>query len=172
MIRFDASAADERLIEQVVKRALRAGLNQHDDRLSLTMDLTAAHANGCPMDWARLLAADDFNFAHDVIGIQRHLDRDDASETAGQLINCFLPRFHARQALPDSLPKIDPPIAPQPMDSEEPFKPTRREIRKVKHWADLCQQYAEIGRPHLAASMSRFAFDAAIAIRKRSGAPA
>ena len=57
------------------------------DGMELHMDLTACHANGCPMDWAKLLGADDFTFAHDVGGIQRHINR-----TNGKLENCFLPR--------------------------------------------------------------------------------
>ncbi|MBR8344194.1 hypothetical protein [Burkholderia ambifaria] len=57
------------------------------DALGLDMDLTACHANGCPMDWARLNAADDFTLAHDVGGIQLHINR-----RTGKLENCFLPR--------------------------------------------------------------------------------
>jgi hypothetical protein len=52
------------------------------------MDITACHLNGCKLDLAKLLAADDFNFAHDVLGIRRHIDRE-----TGQLMNCFRPRF-------------------------------------------------------------------------------
>ena len=57
------------------------------------MDFTAVHANGNPLRLADLLAADDFNFAHDAFGIARHLNR-----TNGQLENCFLPRFTQKQA--------------------------------------------------------------------------
>lgn len=56
------------------------------------MDITATHANGCPLKLAELLAADDFNFSHDVAGIYRHLDR-----TTGKLLDCFLPRFAQKQ---------------------------------------------------------------------------
>ena len=42
---------------------------------------------------AGMLAADDFNFGHDVFGIYRHLDR-----TTGKLMNCFVPRFAQRQS--------------------------------------------------------------------------
>ena len=53
------------------------------------MDITATHANGCRLDLDRLAAADDFNFAHDVFGIRRHLNRE-----TGKLENCFLPRSY------------------------------------------------------------------------------
>lgn len=51
------------------------------------MDVTATHANGCPLDLAKLLAADNFNFAHDVFGIRGHIDR-----RTGKLDGRFLPR--------------------------------------------------------------------------------
>jgi hypothetical protein len=74
--------------EPIYKKATGA---RRIDRLSLVMDLTATHANGCPIDWDRLNTADDFTFTHDVSGIQRHINRK-----TGKLENCFLPRCHAR----------------------------------------------------------------------------
>ncbi|WP_321782379.1 hypothetical protein [Burkholderia pyrrocinia] len=62
------------------------------DALELDMDLTACHANGCPMDWQSLSAADDFTLAHDVGGIQRHINR-----RTGRLENCFLPRCAVKE---------------------------------------------------------------------------
>ncbi|HDR9163665.1 TPA: hypothetical protein QDB28_004069 [Burkholderia vietnamiensis] len=62
------------------------------DMLELHMDLTACHANGCPMEWERLNAADDFTLAHDVGGIQRHINR-----RTGKLENCFLPRCAVKE---------------------------------------------------------------------------
>lgn len=57
-------------------------------RKNLIMDLTACHANGCELDFDKLLNKfDDFNFIHDIIGISNHMDR-----TTGQLQDCFLPR--------------------------------------------------------------------------------
>jgi hypothetical protein len=58
------------------------------------MDLMATHANGCPLDFAKLAGFDDFNLVHDVSGIQRHIDRD-----TGTLGGCFLPRC----ALPETV---------------------------------------------------------------------
>lgn len=56
----------------------------------LLMDLGAADGvNGNPpLDWDRLLEADDFNFLHDLEGISRHMDR-----STGRLGDCFVPRF-------------------------------------------------------------------------------
>jgi hypothetical protein len=94
MVSFDVSAADSVLIGRIVDRAEGLGLlTGWYDRLTCVMDLTATHANGCPMDFQRLLDADDFNFLHDVTGIANCLDRD-----TGKLTNFFSPRFHTRQA--------------------------------------------------------------------------
>jgi hypothetical protein len=60
--------------------------------MALTMDITAVHANGNPLRLADLLAADDFNFTHDVYSIVRHIDRK-----SGQLGDCFVPRFSRRE---------------------------------------------------------------------------
>ena len=50
------------------------------------MDLSVSN-DGCPMGFARLNEFDGANFAHDVGGIAKHLDR-----TNGQLRDCFIPR--------------------------------------------------------------------------------
>jgi hypothetical protein len=102
MISFDVSRADQRIIAEIAERAEKLGSTHRppEDRckvMDYMMDITAVHANGCPLDLIRLLAADDFNFAHDVFGIERHLDRIDTSPTGGQLLGEFLPRF-ARKA--------------------------------------------------------------------------
>lgn len=69
-------------------------LHRNYRRINLMMDLCAADGvNGnAPIDWDRLLAADDFNFMHDVSGICRHINRD-----TGELENCFVPRFTKRE---------------------------------------------------------------------------
>ncbi len=85
-LRFSISKEDSELVTKIVKRA--ASMQEGIDLLSITMDLTACHANGCPMDFQRLLDADNFNFSHDVFGINRHINR-----RTGKLSNCFLPRF-------------------------------------------------------------------------------
>jgi hypothetical protein len=60
-------------------------------RAELGMDLTATHANGCPLRLEELLAAPPADFAHDVFGIREHIDRD-----TGTLRDCFLPRYARR----------------------------------------------------------------------------
>lgn len=63
----------------------------YDDALTAHMDISAVHAQ-CPLRLGDLRDADQFNFAHDMYGIQRHLNRQ-----TGKLENLFLPRFAARQ---------------------------------------------------------------------------
>jgi len=89
-VSFRISMKDRALVRRIVSRANQAGLVE--DRLSSEMDLTATHANGNRMDFARLLAADNFNFVHDFCGIARHLDR-----ATGKLGDHFRPRFSQRE---------------------------------------------------------------------------
>jgi len=82
------TADDHKQIQRIARRApaiFPGGI----DHMSLTMDLGAAHL-ACPMRLAELADADDFNFAHDVGGIMRHLDRN-----TGELTDCFTPRYAA-----------------------------------------------------------------------------
>lgn len=76
-------------IHQCANRAvtLYAKYGRKIDKLDTQMNLSATNANGCKLDFDKLLAADDFNFMHDITGINRHLDRE-----TGKLGGCFLPR--------------------------------------------------------------------------------
>ncbi len=85
MIKWKTKGNDGDLIEKVAVRALQMELN--DDKVEVMMDITAVHLNDTELDLKRLLEADDFNFAHDIIGIRRHIDVN-----TGKLRNCFLPR--------------------------------------------------------------------------------
>ncbi|MFC5509293.1 hypothetical protein [Bosea massiliensis] len=88
-ISFTTTRREHDTVMKIIDRAEKAGLvRSSDDRMSISMDLCATHANGCPMDFDRMLAADDFNFAHDYCGIARHLDR-----RTGKLGGMFRPRF-------------------------------------------------------------------------------
>lgn len=89
MLSFKINKSDSELISSIVTRAQQ--IEKSLDCLSLRMDLMACHANGCPMNFQKLLDADDFNFTHDVSGIMRHLNRK-----TGKLEDCFLPRFATR----------------------------------------------------------------------------
>lgn len=85
-----ASKSDDKIISQIVTRALemaeKYGVDY--DRMSCHMDISACHSNGCPLQLERMLNADDLNFAHDVFGIRKHIDR-----RTGVLTGHFLPRF-------------------------------------------------------------------------------
>ena len=87
MINFNTSKQDALLIGAITKRAMGLKIQGYDS-MTCNMDLTACHANGSPLDLEELLQADEFNFAHDILGIRRHINRDN-----GKLENCFLPRF-------------------------------------------------------------------------------
>lgn len=88
-LNFKASKTERDLIEKIAERAdaeiFERGLVQ--SRMVTMMDVTVVN-NACPLDLARLLEADAYEFAHDVTGIRRHLNRK-----TGELEGCFLPRF-------------------------------------------------------------------------------
>lgn len=56
-------------------------------RFNLMQDIENAHKD-VGIDLAKLLEADDLNFAHDVIGIQTHMNR-----STGKLEDFFVPRY-------------------------------------------------------------------------------
>lgn len=88
-IDFTLNNAERYLVDKIVDRAVKiAGGPRKCDKLSLTMDIAAVHCNGNPLRLEEMLRADDFNLAHDVFGIQRHLNRE-----TGKLGGHFLPRF-------------------------------------------------------------------------------
>lgn len=80
-------------VKKIVDRAvaLFREVRQPRERLEIHMDIQAVHAR-YPLDLKGLAEADDFNFAHDIGGIARHLDRK-----TGELRNFFSPRFCKRE---------------------------------------------------------------------------
>jgi hypothetical protein len=94
-ISFACSPQERMLVTEIRHRARK--LRPHLDGLHLVklaeaelcarMDLIAVHANGCRLDFKKLLSFDDYSFLHDLDGIEKHLDR-----TTGHLQNCFVPR--------------------------------------------------------------------------------
>lgn len=90
MITFNVTKEDARLIMDIVNRVRDLAIAPGIDYLGLEMDVTACHANGCPLKLAELLGAKEFDFLHDIGGIHRHINRE-----TGKLENCFLPRFAA-----------------------------------------------------------------------------
>jgi hypothetical protein len=95
-ISFKVSNTEFDLIQKIADRAM-ADQKKHRHprdcrkRQDIVMDITAVHANGNPLRLADLLEADDFNFAHDVCGIENCLNRETA-----ELENFFSPRFSQR----------------------------------------------------------------------------
>lgn len=73
---------------QIAERAEKIGIYD-GERQSLIMDLESADKKFM-LRLDELLNADDFNFAHDIIGIVNHIDR---STYPAQNFNCFVPRF-------------------------------------------------------------------------------
>lgn len=91
MIEFGLTKKDAMKIALAVERfknILKSmGNPKGIDLFEVEMDLAACHLNGCRLDLAKLIAFDDFNFAHDVFGIHDHMDRQ-----TGKLVGQFLPR--------------------------------------------------------------------------------
>lgn len=92
-VKFECSKEDRALGRKIGRRARKAALEVgiKYKAIDADMDVIATHCNGCPLDLAKLLAFDDFNFNHDVFGIRRHLNRDN-----GKLGGFFLPRSNLK----------------------------------------------------------------------------
>ena len=83
---------DITLIDAIAARAV-ALARQHGvnyPMLDAILDVQTAHRTK-PLRLAELLGADDGNFAHDVFGINKHLNRE-----TGLLEDCFVPRYARR----------------------------------------------------------------------------
>ena len=90
MIKWNASREDIETMSKIATRAVELATETGIEykKVDALMDINAVHSNGCPLHLNDLLAADDFNFSHDVFGIRRHLDR-----RTGKLQDFFLPRY-------------------------------------------------------------------------------
>lgn len=88
---WQANYTDSTLITRIVRRALDEHLiARGPEMVGLEMDLTALHLNGTPLKLDELLKAPTLDFDHDILGIQRHIDRRTA-----ELHDFFLPRYAA-----------------------------------------------------------------------------
>lgn len=58
------------------------------DKCTAFMDITICHSEAREMKLEELLKAPLADFAHDVLGINQHLDHD-----THKLTDCFLPRY-------------------------------------------------------------------------------
>lgn len=80
------SEADYELIAAIATRAKLEGDKR--PKIQILMDLEVVHGGTCPLRLAELANAKRYDFAHDIAGIRRHLNRE-----TGKLEDCFLPRF-------------------------------------------------------------------------------
>ena len=85
MISFKVQESEQARVDAIIERAVR--IEPDLNRLELNMDLCATHANGCPLDFERLLNAPMADFFHDIGGIRQHINRAN-----GHLEDCFVPR--------------------------------------------------------------------------------
>lgn len=84
-VSFSVTKRESLLIQQLASRAVKFGVP--GEMVDIEMDLTAVHANGCPLNLEKMIGATEFDFMHDVLGIRKHLDRQ-----TGKLRDCFVPR--------------------------------------------------------------------------------
>lgn len=93
-ISFKVSKTDFAKINAIADRAVAMAVAYDVDytKSDALMDVTACHANGMPLDLDKLAGADEFNFAHDVFGIRRHINRE-----TGVIEDCFVPRCSMSQ---------------------------------------------------------------------------
>ena len=105
-VSFDCPESDRNLTRAIARRARALLLDLGVDRpaIDIDMDIVATHCNGNPLRLADLLAADDFNFMHDVSKIALPRPRDweaDRLLFAALLAACggginALPRDHSQ----------------------------------------------------------------------------
>lgn len=96
MISFKVNKREHELIAEIADRASAIARQADNDypTVEAMMDVTATHANCCRLKLKELLSAEKFDFAHDVFGIRRHINRK-----TGQLEDCFVPRYAERQGV-------------------------------------------------------------------------
>lgn len=89
-INWKTSKHDFDLISHIADRsaALAGRIGLDYPVRAILMDLTAVHANGNPLDLHGLLNAEPSDFGHDILGIRKHINREN-----GRLENCFVPRY-------------------------------------------------------------------------------
>lgn len=102
---FDSSPTEDSTITAIAHRYLDLVGSKDEDQwprasrlLGLRMDLTACHLNGMPLRLTDLLEASDFALAHDIQGIERHMNRTTGKLTGSGHAACveegvFVPRF-------------------------------------------------------------------------------
>ncbi len=90
---MEITKRDIDLMGAIADRGLKLSFNNGLNRvkkLDLMMDLEYTHGES-PLDFEKLLAFDDGNFAHDIIGIYENFNRETL-----KMDNCFSPRCTLR----------------------------------------------------------------------------
>lgn len=87
---FSVTDTDAEFIHKIAQRAVKyiRAAGGITSLIECEMDITACHANGCPLRLQELLKADNFNFGHDILGIRNCIDRE-----TGKLVGHFRPRY-------------------------------------------------------------------------------
>lgn len=83
---FNLSQEENTLVLKIERRIRRIWPDENS--MWRVMDIVAVHNHTCRLRLTALLNADDFNFAHDVMGIAKHLDRESITLKHG-----FWPRY-------------------------------------------------------------------------------
>ena len=89
-MKWDTDIEETRTIGMIADRALTLienGSLPEYPRGDMSMDITATHLNGCPLDLDKLLTFKTQDFMHDIYGIRRHINR-----ATGEMMAHFLPR--------------------------------------------------------------------------------
>jgi hypothetical protein len=86
---------DLNTISKIAERAvaLYAKVGLRADLVVMADNVLVVHKEVVPLRLQEMLVADDGNFAHDIGGIARHLER---TPSGARLNDCFLPRFAAQ----------------------------------------------------------------------------
>ena len=93
LLNWDITPDDMRLIQAIVERGIAMWKAQgiQLDPLRAAMDISACHANGCPLELMRFLMSDSTDFVSDFSGIGMHIDN-----RSGKLVNDYKPIFRKR----------------------------------------------------------------------------
>lgn len=87
ILNWNTTKEEFETIVKIVERAENMGILDKSNRMTSLMDVQAVHCNDMKLDLEKLLTFPEFDFAHDVLGIKRHMNR-----TTGKLQDFFVPR--------------------------------------------------------------------------------
>lgn len=133
-----------RIAERAVAMAAEVGVEYR--KMDAMMDIDAVHSNGNPLRLQDLLDADNFNFAHDVFGIRRYLDR-----RTGQLTEFFVPRYSVQEEPAEPTAKAEP----------EPKEPNSCDTKCLWKHPENCRECVAEGAQEECIASSELAMDQA-----------